>query len=286
MRQKPKPLAVSPTVSSPGKPIGGRSQSPTFTALRPGIFRIFLPLLLSCCLAPHRGRGLCAPLHTNAHTYVHAESQTRVHMHTHAHRQTQSRVLVGTRTHTACCAGSCNAPPEEGETAEMGIGELCPWHLPGSPSGWAVPGHGQGMHFRVLFTYSCPSLCSSRGSRGLRSCAGSRQLDQRSLSVCTGRASLEKQVGWSEEHVDAMLSFSFILSDGSAQVVSLLMVKDPVMSSFNKGCDFVHKVLSSMPRARSCTLYSHRMNPAHDMCPVQISFNLGLLEIERDGNAC
>lgn len=144
----------------------------------------------------------CIPTHT--HMYM----QSPRHMCTCTHTQTQSWVLVGTRTHRACCAGSCNAPPEEGETAEMGIGELCPWHPPGSPSGWAVPGHGQGMHFRVLFTYSCLSLCSSRGSRGLRSCAGSRQLDQRSLSVCTGRTSLEKPVGWSKGHVDAMLSFS------------------------------------------------------------------------------
>lgn len=94
VRQKPKPLAVSPMVSFLGKPIGGGSQSLTFAALRPGIFRIFLPLLLSCCLAPRRGRGLCAPLHTNAPTYAHAESQTRVCMHT------QADTVTGTCMHT------------------------------------------------------------------------------------------------------------------------------------------------------------------------------------------
>lgn len=82
-------------------------------------------------------------------------------------------------------------------------------------------------------------------------------------------------MGWSEGNVDAMLSFSFILSDGSAQVLSLLMVKDPVKSTFNKGYDFVQKALSSSPRARSCTLYSHRMNPAHGMCPVPDKLQFG-----------
>lgn len=83
-----------------------------------------------------------------------------------------------------------------------------------------------------------------------------------------------------------MLSFSFILSDGSTQVLSLLMDKDPIMSMFNEGCDFAHKALSPLPRARSCNLYSHPINPAHGMCPVPDKLRLGLLEIERDGNAC
>lgn len=80
-------------------------------------------------------------------------------------------------------------------------------------------------------------------------------------------------MGWSEGDVDAMLSFSFILSDGSAQVLTLLMVEDSIMSTSNKGCDFVHKALSPWPRARSCTLYSHGVNPAHSMCPVTDKFH-------------
>lgn len=41
----------------------------------------------------------------------------------------------------------------------------------------------QGMHFRVSFVYSGLSQHSGRGNRGLGSCAGSGELDQRSLSA-------------------------------------------------------------------------------------------------------
>lgn len=63
-------------------------------------------------------------------------------------------------------------------------------------------------------------LCQRK--RRAQGCAGPEEPEG------TGQDPSEKQVGWSKGKADAILSFSFVLSDGSSQVLSLWMVKNTV----------------------------------------------------------